>query len=140
MRRVLMALALFSLPLLAAACASRQAAAPEPAAAPAAAAVPVFDNLGDYHRAITTSSPEAQAYFDQGIRLVYAFNHYEGLDAFKEAARLDPACAMCHWGIALSLGSNYNSPTDAEREAQACAAIQKARGAGRRRQPPRSGR
>ena len=115
-----------SLALLAAGCASQKSAAPSPPAAPAAAAVPLFDNLGDYHRAITTSVPEAQTYFDQGLRLVYAFNHYEGLDAFQEATRRDPSCAICHWGIALSLGSNYNSPTDAAREARAYDAIHKA--------------
>ncbi|MGH7402529.1 MAG: hypothetical protein ACREKQ_08895 [Candidatus Rokuibacteriota bacterium] len=76
----------------------------------------LFDNLGSHHRAITTTSPRAQAYFDQGLRLAYGFNHHEAQAAFREAARLDPACAMCAWGVALTYGSNYNSPTDAERE------------------------
>ena len=98
------------------------------AEAPAAAAPPLFTDLGSYRRPVTTDSPQAQAYFDQGLRLVYSFNHYEGLASFREAARLDPDCALCHWGIALSLGSNYNSPTDAERERQAYAAVQKALG------------
>jgi tetratricopeptide (TPR) repeat protein len=96
--------------------------------APTAAAAPVlFDNLGTYHRPITTTSTRAQAYFDQGLRLVYGFNHYEAQAAFREAARLDPACAMCAWGIALTYGSNYNSPTDAERERGALAAVSQAR-------------
>ena len=86
----------------------------------------VFDNLGSYHQTITTSSPQAQAYFDQGLRLVYGFNHLEAQRAFREAARLDPACAMCSWGIALTYGSNYNSPTDADRERGAYEAIQRA--------------
>ena len=75
---------------------------------------------------MSTTSPQAQAYFDQGLRLVYAFNHIEGERAFREAARLDPECAMCYWGIALTQGSNYNSPTNAEREKAAFAAIQQA--------------
>ncbi len=121
--RIFLALALAGL-----GCASRPQAVtpPAPAASPTAQAVPMFDDLGTYHRAIRTASPEAQAYFDQGLRLVYAFNHYEGLDAFREATRRDPRCAICYWGIALSLGSNYNSPTDAAREGQAYEAIQKA--------------
>ncbi|HEY7041810.1 MAG TPA: hypothetical protein VID28_23270 [Methylomirabilota bacterium] len=94
----------------------------------AAAAPPLFDDLGRYHRAITTRSPQAQAYFDQGLRLVYGFNHYEAQAAFREAARLDPDCAMCAWGIAFTYGSNYNSPTDAEREQGALAAITRAQG------------
>jgi hypothetical protein len=88
---------------------------------------PLFDNLGRHHRAISTTSPQAQAYFDQGLRLVYGFNHYEAQAAFREAARLDPACAMCAWGIALTYGANYNSPTDADRERGALAAMTQAR-------------
>jgi tetratricopeptide (TPR) repeat protein len=91
-----------------------------------AAPPPLFDDLGDHHRPITTTSPQAQAYFDQGLRLAYGFNHHEAQAAFREAARLDPACAMCAWGIALTYGSNYNSPTDADRERGALAAITRA--------------
>jgi tetratricopeptide (TPR) repeat protein len=87
---------------------------------------PLFEDLGSYHRAVTTASPRAQAYFDQGLRLVYAFNHVEAQRAFEEAARIDPSCAMCFWGIALCHGSNYNSPTDAERERAATRAVQAA--------------
>jgi hypothetical protein len=126
--------------LLTAGCAARSAPPTSPApAAPAAPAAahahgaeakagppPLFTNLGSYRRPISTESTQAQAYFDQGLRLVYSFNHYEGLASFREAARLDPECAICHWGIALSLGSNYNSPTDAEREREAYAAVQRA--------------
>ncbi len=96
-------------------------------AGPGAAPAPmILEGLGSYHQGVTTSSPEAQAFFDQGLRLVYAFNHIEAEYAFREATRLDPACAMCYWGIALTQGSNYNSPTDAEREKVAYAAIQEA--------------
>src|SRR5262249_54309565 len=61
--------------------------------------------------------------FDQGLRMVYAFNHAEALKAFRQAVRVDPSCAMCYWGIALAEGSNYNSPTDSDREKSALAAI-----------------
>ena len=98
-----------------------------PAAATAAGPPVLFDNLGDYHRTVSTTSRQAQAYFDQGLRLVYGFNHHEAQAAFREAARLDPACAMCAWGVALTYGSNYNSPTDAERERGAWAAVTRAR-------------
>jgi tetratricopeptide (TPR) repeat protein len=96
-------------------------------AGPGAAPAPmILAGLGSHHQSVTTSSPQAQAYFDQGLRLVYAFNHIEAESAFREATRLDPACAMCYWGIALTQGANYNSPTDAEREKTAYAAIQEA--------------
>jgi len=107
---------------------------------PAAEARPVlYDTLGRYSYRITTTSPEAQRWFDQGLRLVYAFNHAEAQRAFREAARLDPRCAMCFWGIAMTEGSNYNSPTDAEREKRALAAVAQAREhAGRARPPERA--
>src|SRR6266404_3513901 len=87
----------------------------------------LYTTLGSYSYRITTNSAEAQRWFDQGLRLVYAFNHLEAQRAFREAARLDPACAMCYWGIALTYGSNYNSPTDADRERAAYDAVQRAR-------------
>ncbi|HEV8714864.1 MAG TPA: hypothetical protein VGX03_18795 [Candidatus Binatia bacterium] len=96
------------------------------APAPAATPPPLFDNLGTLHHPITTASPQAQRYFDQGLRLVYAFNHDEANRAFKEAARLDPNCAMAYWGIAFTLGPNYNLPVDAERDRAAYEAIQQA--------------
>jgi tetratricopeptide (TPR) repeat protein len=112
--------------VLACACSSQPAPHAHDAA-PAAAAKPVrFDNLGDYRRAVTTKSPEAQAYFDQGLRLTYGFNHSEAQAAFREAVRLDPSCAMCYWGVALTYGSNYNSPTDADRERGALEAVTQA--------------
>lgn len=93
---------------------------------PQTATPPLFNDLGTLHHTVTTSSPEAQKYFDQGLRLVYAFNHDEANRAFKEAARLDPNCAMAYWGIAFTLGPNYNLPVDAERDRAAYEAIQKA--------------
>ena len=71
--------------------------------------VPLYDDLGDHHHEITTSSPRAQQYFDQGLRLMYGFNHAEAARAFWEAARIDSTCAMAWWGFAYVLGPNYNS-------------------------------
>jgi tetratricopeptide (TPR) repeat protein len=85
----------------------------------------LYDTLGRYSYRIT-ASPEAQRWFDQGLRLVYGFNHAEAARAFREAARRDPSCAMCYWGLALTEGSNYNSPTDADREQRALAAVRQA--------------
>jgi tetratricopeptide (TPR) repeat protein len=95
--------------------------------APGPDARPVlYESLGTYSYRITTASPDAQRWFDQGLRLVYAFNHQEAQRAFLEAARLDPGCAMCYWGVALTESSNYNHPTDAEREKRALAAVNEA--------------
>jgi tetratricopeptide (TPR) repeat protein len=88
--------------------------------------VPLFSNLGRLHYPITTSSDRAQQYFDQGLRLVFAFNHEEAINSFREAARLDPQAAMPHWGIALALGPNINLPMDRAQETQAFAAVQTA--------------
>jgi hypothetical protein len=74
--------------------------------------VPLYADLGDHHYAITTDEPLAQQYFDQGLRLYYAFNHAEAVRAFREAQRLDPDCAMCWWGEGLAFGPNINLPMD----------------------------
>jgi tetratricopeptide (TPR) repeat protein len=71
---------------------------------------PLWDGLGSVAYKISTSSPEAQTYFDQGLRLAYAFNHGEAQRAFRKAQKLDPSCAMCFWGEALVLGPNINLP------------------------------
>jgi tetratricopeptide (TPR) repeat protein len=70
----------------------------------------LFDGLGTFHRKITTRSPLAQKYFDQGMRFVWAFNHDEATRSFAKAAQIDPRCASCYWGVALTLGPNYNMP------------------------------
>jgi tetratricopeptide (TPR) repeat protein len=88
---------------------------------------PLFENLGTWHHAITTTSEQAQRYFDQGLRLVYAFNHEEALHAFEEAARLDSSAAMAYWGVALALGPNINAAMDKQDERRAWNAIQQAR-------------
>ena len=88
---------------------------------------PLYDNLGSHRMTITTSSPEAQQYFNQGVTLSYAFNHAEAIRAFKQAAALDEACAMCHWGVAFALGPNINAPITEEAAREAWTAIGQAR-------------
>ncbi len=92
----------------------------------AADSVPLYDNLGDYHRSVNTEMDRAQAYFDQGLRLQYAFNHAEAIRSYEEAIRLDPGCAMCWWGIALARGPNINAPMDSASGALAVASIREA--------------
>lgn len=75
-------------------------------------APPLYDNLGTLHRAISTRVPLAQRYFDQGLRLSYAFNHAEGIASFRQAAALDTTCAICWWGVAWALGPNINAAMD----------------------------
>ena len=75
-----------------------------------APAIPLLDTLGSHTHPVTTSSPEAQRYFDQGLRFLFGFNHGAAIRSFQEAARLDPACAMAHWGIALANGPHINFP------------------------------
>jgi tetratricopeptide (TPR) repeat protein len=70
----------------------------------------LYEGLGDFHRQVSTSSEDAQKYFDQGMRLMWAFNHDESTRSFARAAQLDPQCAMCYWGAALTVGPNYNFP------------------------------
>ena len=71
---------------------------------------PLYGDLGTLHVPVTTSNPKAQAFFNQGMRLAFAFNHAEAARAFRAAQALDPACAMCYWGEALVLGPNINAP------------------------------
>ncbi|WP_291870250.1 hypothetical protein [Maribacter sp.] len=71
---------------------------------------PLFSNLGNLHFSISTKNEKAQAFFDQGVKLSYAFNHAEGHRSFMEAARLDPTSAMAYWGQAFALGPNINDP------------------------------
>lgn len=86
----------------------------------------LFDNLGRLHHPITTTSESAQKFFDQGLRLVYAFNHEEAIASFTEASRLDPDAPMPYWGLALSVGPNINAAMDPKVEARAVEALRKA--------------
>jgi tetratricopeptide (TPR) repeat protein len=87
---------------------------------------PELSGLGSHSSPVTTAVPRAQRFFDQGLRLLYAFNHPEALRAFREAARLDPTLAMAYWGEAITLGPNLNAPMSAENGRLAHAAIAKA--------------
>ena len=78
----------------------------------------LFDGLGSFHRPVSTRSQAAQQYFDQGMRFLWAFNHDESTRSFAEAAELDPACAACYWGVALTVGPNYNVPAMVEPRAR----------------------
>jgi tetratricopeptide (TPR) repeat protein len=77
-----------------------------------------YTGLGTYHRQVSTRSPEAQRYFDQGMRFLWGFNHDESTRSFARALELDPSCAMCAWGLALTVGPNYNVPMLAEPRAK----------------------
>jgi len=99
-------------------------------------APPLFDNLGSLHHPITTTSEQAQRYFDQGLRLVYAFNHEEAIRSFEAAAQQDPQAAMPYWGIALALGPNINRAMEKKDEHRAIEMVKKARRLADRAAPP----
>ena len=81
--------------------------------------------LGDLHHPVSTHNPEAQKFFDQGLRFIYAFNHDEAARSFQHAGELDPQLAMAWWGVAEAVGPNYNDPADPDRFKRAHDAIQK---------------
>ncbi|MFL5298583.1 MAG: hypothetical protein ACJ798_19565 [Phenylobacterium sp.] len=87
---------------------------------------PVFKGLGSHHMAISTKTPRSQMFFDQGVNLLFGFNHAEAIRSFREAARLDPDCAMCWWGVAVALGPNINLPMPPDAVAPAWQALQQA--------------
>jgi len=87
---------------------------------------PLLEGLSAHTMPITTQAPVAQKYFDQGLRLTYAFNHPEAIRAFETAAKVDPDCAMCFWGVALALGPNINAPMEPNAVEPAVAAIESA--------------
>lgn len=89
-------------------------------------AVPLYDNLGTLGLEVGTASATAQAYFDQGLRWAFAFNHAEAQRAFQAAQHADPKLAMAHWGEALVLGPNINAPMAPEALAPALAALARA--------------
>ncbi|MGC3957174.1 MAG: hypothetical protein QM813_04165 [Verrucomicrobiota bacterium] len=75
---------------------------------------PLFEDLGDLHHPVTTQSKQAQRYFDQGVRLMFGFNHKEAIRSFRSAAHFDPNCAMAYWGVAYAAGPHVNKPMDDE--------------------------
>src|SRR5437763_284445 len=88
--------------------------------------VTIMPGLGDLHHPVSSKNSEAQQFFDQGLRLIYAFNHDEAARSFQHAGELDPKLAMAWWGVAEAVGPNYNDPASDERFAQAHSDIQKA--------------
>jgi tetratricopeptide (TPR) repeat protein len=91
-------------------------------------AEPLFEGLGSFSRKVTTASPEAQRYFDQGLAFMYAFNHDEAIRSFRQAAELDPRCAMAEWGVAIANGPHINNPeVPEEHERAAVEAVAKAK-------------
>src|ERR1700684_3190990 len=88
--------------------------------------VTLVTGLGDLHHPVSTRNPQAQQFFDQGLRFIYAFNHDEAARSFQHAAELDPKLAMAFWGVAEAVGPNYNDPADPERYQRAHEAVQKA--------------
>jgi len=88
--------------------------------------VTLVTGLGDLHHPVSTKNPQAQQFFDQGLRFIYAFNHDEAARSFQHAAELDPKLAMAYWGVAEAVGPNYNDPADPDRYKHAHDAVQKA--------------
>ena len=70
----------------------------------------LMTGYGNWHHPVSTKNAQAQAFFDQGLRLIYAFNHDEAARSFQRAADLDPKLAMAFWGVAEAVGPNYNDP------------------------------
>jgi tetratricopeptide (TPR) repeat protein len=108
------------------ACASQPPGTDPAAVATPKLQAPLFNDLGNYSVPISTTQPISQRFFDQGLTLTFGFNHAEALRSFREAARLDPQCAMCYWGIAFALGPNINMPMVEEAIPEAYSASQKA--------------
>lgn len=88
--------------------------------------VAIMTGLGSLHHPVSTNKPEAQRFFDQGLSLIFAFNHDEAVRSFKRAAEIDPRMAMAWWGVALALGPNINQDVDVAHEEAAYEAAQKA--------------
>ncbi|HVR23899.1 MAG TPA: hypothetical protein VMU26_11295 [Candidatus Polarisedimenticolia bacterium] len=88
--------------------------------------VTLVADIGDAHHPVSTHNPQAQKFFDQGLRFIYDFNHDEAARSFQQAAELDPKLAMAYWGVAEAVGPNYNDPADPDRYKRAHDAVQKA--------------
>src|SRR5437762_10957186 len=86
----------------------------------------LMPGLGEVHHPVSTKNRQAQQFFDQGLKLVFGFNHDEARKSFQRAAELDPKLAMAWWGVSLTLGPNYNLPVDLEREKAGYDAAQRA--------------
>ncbi|HEY0036313.1 MAG TPA: hypothetical protein VGB66_06470, partial [Longimicrobium sp.] len=104
--------------------------------APDSATIPLSSALGRFSWRVATRVPEAQAYFDQGVRLMFSFTPADARRSFVEARRRDPECAMCWWGEAWSLGPYLNGPMDNANAASAHAAATRAQELADRGGPP----
>lgn len=90
-------------------------------------ATPLFEGMDGYARQVTTDSPQAQAYFDQGIQFLFGFNHEQAIRSFQQAAQLDPSCAMAWWGVGYANGLHINNiEMTPEQNEQAYQAAQRA--------------
>ena len=87
----------------------------------------LIPGLGEINHPVSTTNPEAQKFFNQGLACLFGFNHEEAVRSFKYAATLDPQLAMAHWGIALALGSNYNMQAEGPQLLEAYSHLQKAK-------------
>src|ERR1700720_1893884 len=99
---------------------------PDHAASAKSKSATLMTGYGNWHHPVSTKNAQAQAFFDQGLRQIYAFNHEEAMRSFQRAAELDPKLAMAHWGVAESVGPNYNDPASEDRFVWAHTAIAKA--------------
>ncbi len=86
----------------------------------------LLKGIGNLHHLVSTSNNEAQKFFDQGLTMIYGFNHAEAISSFKKATELDPHLAMAYWGIGYSFGPNYNIDADSDQKKQAYDAVKKA--------------
>src|SRR3981189_3680419 len=91
----------------------------EPSVAAKSRTATLMTGLGDWRHPVSTKNAQAQAFFDQGLRLIYAFNHDEAARSFQRAAERHPKLAMAYWGVAEAVGPNYNDPASQDRFAQA---------------------
>jgi tetratricopeptide (TPR) repeat protein len=85
-----------------------------------------YYDLGNYHRPVSTASPEAQLWFDRGLIWCYGFHHAESIKCFQKVTEIDPDCAMAYWGIAYASGPNYNKPWEAFTEADLTQSLEQA--------------
>jgi tetratricopeptide (TPR) repeat protein len=116
----------FLVSVLLALCSCLPSIAQDHSAHPQSKPATLMSGVGNVHHPVSTSNPEAQKFFDQGLRLIYAFNHDEAARSFQRATELDTKLAIAYWGIAEAVGPNYNDPASEDRFKQAHEAIQKA--------------
>ena len=88
-------------------------------------------DVGRYSRTVTTTSPDAQRWFDRGLNWCFGFHHEEAIRCFERALEADPTCAMAHWGIGYAAGPNYNVPWELMDPAGKAAALARAHDASR---------